>query len=143
MARLPRIVLPGQPHHLIQRGNNRSAIFFQDRDYQLFLDCLRSSSQCYQCCIHAYVLMTNHVHLLVSPNTEDGLAKLMQSVGRRYVQHINRSYQRTGTLWEGRYRAVLIDAEHYVLRNRGEITPRFIFTAERRGSSILARQGQR
>ncbi len=115
MARLPRIVLPGQPHHLIQRGNNRSAIFFQQRDYQLFLDCLHASSQRYQCRIHAYVLMTNHLHLLVSPNTEDGLAKLMQSVGQRYVQYINRSYQRTGTLWEGRYRAVLIDTERYVL----------------------------
>ncbi len=84
------------------------------KDYQLFLDCLRSSSQRYQCRIHAYVLMTNHVHLLVSPNSADGLAKLMQSVGRRYVQYINRSYQRTGTLWEGRHRAVLIDAERYV-----------------------------
>ncbi len=115
MARLPRIVLPGQPHHLIQRGNNRSPIFFQDGDYQMFLDCLQSSSQRYLCRIHAYVLMTNHLHLLVSPNAEDGLATLMQSVGRRYVQYVNRSYQRTGTLWEGRYQAVLIDTKHYVL----------------------------
>ncbi len=115
MARLPRIVLPGQPHHLIQRGNNRSAIFFHDHDYRLFLDCLKVASQRYQCQIHAYILMTNHVHLIVSPDTEDGLARLMQSVGRRYVQYINRRDQRTGTLWEGRYRAVLIDAEDYLL----------------------------
>jgi len=115
MARSPRFVLPGQPHHLIQRGNNRSPIFFQDQNYQFFLDCLHDASERYLCRIHAYVLMTNHVHLLVSPEREEGLGRLMQSVGRRYVQGINRSYQRTGTLWEGRYRAVLIDSEQYVL----------------------------
>ncbi len=116
MARLPRILLPEQPHHLVQRGNNRSAIFFHDDDYRFFLDCLKSASQRYPCRIHAYVLVPNHLHLLVSPDTQDGLARLMQSVGRRYVQFINRTYQRTGTLWEGRYRAALIDAEAYVLR---------------------------
>ena len=76
---------------------------------------MHDASERYLCRIHAYVLMTNHVHLLVSPEREEGLGRLMQSVGRRYVQGINRSYQRTGTLWEGRYRAVLIDSEQYVL----------------------------
>jgi putative transposase len=115
MPRLPRVVLPGQPHHLIQRGNNRSPIFFHPNDYHFFLDCLLDASQRYSCQIYAYVLMTNHIHLLVSPETETALASLMQSVGQRYVQYVNRRCQRTGTLWEGRYRAVLIDDAPYVL----------------------------
>lgn len=102
MARLPRFVLPGHPQHIIQRGNNREAIFCADEDYRFYLEKLRDGSQKYQCDIHAYVLMTNHVHLLVTPHTENGLGKLMQYIGRYYVQYFNHCYRRTGTLWEGR-----------------------------------------
>lgn len=115
MARLPRYVLPGQPQHVIHRGNNRQAVFTTDGDYRFYRACLREAAEKHECDIHAYVLMTNHVHLLVTPHTERGIGKMMQSVGRRYVQYFNHTYQRTGTLWEGRYRATLIDAERYLL----------------------------
>ena len=115
MARLPRFVLPGQPQHVIQRGNNRQDIFQADGDYEFFLEKLLDAANKHQCDIHAYVLMTNHVHLLVTPHTEDGIGKMMQMLGRYYVQYFNSRYQRTGTLWEGRYRATLIDTEQYLL----------------------------
>lgn len=115
MARLPRYGLPGQPQHVIQRGNNREPIFFSDADYLFFLECLKAGCEKYRCDIHAYVLMTNHVHLLVSPQDEGGISKLMQSVGRRYVQYVNFTIRRTGSLWEGRYRATPIDTEGYLL----------------------------
>ena len=108
-------MLPGQPQHVIQRGNNREAVFFADDDYHLYLERLRAACQKHDCEIHAYVLMTNHVHLLITPNTQDGISKTMQMVGRYYVPYINTTYQRTGTLWEGRYRATLIDSEQYLL----------------------------
>jgi len=115
MARLPRLVIPGQPLHLIQRGNNRSATFFADEDYQNYRDSLRQASQRFGCAIHAYVLMTNHVHLLITPDSEQGPARMMQAVGRRYVRYVNGCYRRTGTLWEGRYKSAMIDSEHYLL----------------------------
>jgi putative transposase len=117
MARLPRYVLPGQPQHVIQRGNNRNPTFFAEDDYRFYRACLKEACNRHGCSVHAYVLMTNHVHLLLTltPNTENAISKVMQSVGRRYVQYFNDTYQRTGTLWEGRYRATLIDTEHYLL----------------------------
>lgn len=115
MARLPRYVLPGQPQHVIHRGNNRQPVFAGDDDRRFYCECLAEATQKHQCDLHAYVLMTNHVHLLVTPYTEAGIGKMMQSVGRRYVQYFNYTYQRTGTLWEGRYRATLVDAERYLL----------------------------
>lgn len=115
MARLPRYVLPGQPQHVIHRGNNRQAVFAGDDDYRCYRECLAEAAKKHQCDVHAYVLMTNHVHLLVTPHTEAGIGKMMQAVGRRYVQYFNYIYQRTGTLWEGRYRATLVDAEQYLL----------------------------
>lgn len=115
MARLPRYSLPGQPQHLIQRGNNRAAIFFTDADYGFYLDCLHLASQRHDVAIHAYVLMTNHVHLVVTPNCAHGLSKMMHLVGLRYAQHINATHQRTGTLWEGRYKATPIDTEAHLL----------------------------
>jgi putative transposase len=115
MARLPRYVLPGQPQHVIQRGNNRGVTFFADEDYSFYLDRLKEACTKHGCAVHAYVLMTNHVHLLLTPDTSSSIAKVMQSVGRRYVQHINYTYRRTGTLWEGRYKATLIDSEQYLL----------------------------
>lgn len=115
MARLPRYFLPGQPQHVIQRGNNRNIIFAGENDYRFYLECLADASGKHSCDIHAYVLMTNHVHLLLTPHHKDSIAKTLQSVGRRYVQYFNHVYQRTGTLWEGRYKATLIDSEAYLL----------------------------
>lgn len=108
MARLPRFILPGCPQHVIQRGNNRQAIFCTGRDYQYYLEKLELAASEHDCSIHAYVQKTNHVHLLVSPNEPDGLSKMMQSLGRNYVQYFNHHYKRTGTLWEGRYKSTLI-----------------------------------
>lgn len=115
MARLPRFVLPGQPQHVIQRGNNRQDIFDAEDDYRFYLEKLKDAADKHQCDIHAYVLMTNHVHLLVTPHKEMSIGKMMQMLGRYYVQYYNYSYQRTGTLWEGRYKATLIDTEEYLL----------------------------
>ena len=114
MARLPRFILPGQPQHVIQRGNNRQPIFCTDRDYQYYLEKLALACQEHECSIHAYVQMTNHVHLLVSPSTSDGLGKMMQTLGRYYVQYFNYHYKRTGTLWEGRYKSTLISTDQYL-----------------------------
>lgn len=115
MARLPRLVVPHQPHHVIQRGNNRQAIFHDDDDYRAFLRWLREAARHFKVAVHAYVLMPNHVHLLVSPADEAGLGKMMQWIGRYYVPYFNHKYQRTGTLWQGRYRATVIDAESYFM----------------------------
>jgi putative transposase len=115
MARLPRFVLPGQPQHVIQRGNNRGDIFRAEADYRFYLEKLQAAADKHGCAIHAYVLMTNHVHLLLTPQAEDGIGRLMQTLGRHYVQFYNCCYRRTGTLWEGRYRATLIDSERYLL----------------------------
>lgn len=115
MARLPRYFVEGQPQHLIQRGNNREPIFVGDDDYLFYLECLQEAAERHGCAIHAYVLMTNHVHLLATPETEHSLPKTLQSIGRRYVQYFNYTYERTGTLWEGRYKATLIDSERYLL----------------------------
>src|SRR5258706_5932093 len=103
MARLGRYFLPDQPLHVIQRGNNRGAIFFHDDDTAQYRDWLGAAATDYGCLIHAYVLMTNHVHLLVTPRREDSLPRVMQSLGRRYVRHVNARYRRSGPLWEGRY----------------------------------------
>ena len=115
MARLGRYFLPDQPLHVIQRGNNREAVFFCDTDYERYRAWLGEAAAHHGCAIHAYVLMTNHVHLLATPRDPDSLPRLMQSLGRRYVRSINSTYRRTGTLWEGRYRAAPIDSEAYFL----------------------------
>ena len=113
MPRRPRYFLPDQPLHVIQRGNNRQATFFHDEDYELYLGWLKQAADENGCAVHAYVLMTNHVHLLVTPETGDSLPATMQSLGRRYVRYVNAAYGRTGTLWEGRYRACPIDSDNY------------------------------
>jgi putative transposase len=115
MARLPRYVIPRQPQHIIQRGNNRQAIFSAEADYQFFRDALVEAAQQYGLAIHAYVWMTNHIHLLATPEQEHSMSKVLQSVGRRYVQYFNLAYRRSGTLWEGRYRATVVDSEQYLL----------------------------
>jgi putative transposase len=116
MSRLPRVVLPGHTLHIIQRGNNRSACFVDDVDRTRYLLALRRASNDARCAVHAYVLMTNHVHLLVTAGERQSPARMMQALGRRYVQHFNRRHGRTGTLWEGRYRSSLIDSERYFLQ---------------------------
>ena len=115
MARLPRLIIPNQPHHVIQRGNNRQLIFREEADYQRFLVWLKEAARFYQVAIHAYVLMPNHVHLLATPSDAVGLALMMQKVGRFYVPWFNTKYERSGGLFEGRFRTSLIDIEHYFL----------------------------
>ncbi len=115
MARLPRYVIPGRPQHIIQRGNNRQLIFAAEADYQFFRDALVEAAAKHGLAIHAYVWMTNHVHLLATPEFEDGIGKTFQSLGRRYVLYFNYTYKRSGTLWEGRYRATVVDSERYLL----------------------------
>lgn len=115
MPRQPRPYHPGVPFHVVQRGNNRQRCFFEPRDYRYYLCCLRESAARYGVAVHAYVLMTNHVHLLMTPDSPPGISRVMQSIGRRYVQWINRRSLRTGTLWEGRHKSSLVDAEAYLL----------------------------
>ena len=115
MPRKPRFNLVGIPQHVIQRGNNREPCFYAEEDYRRYLEDLEESAKKNDCRIHAYVLMTNHVHLLVTPMIEHGISQMMQALGRRYVRYINTSYQRTGTLWEGRFKSSLIDSDQYLL----------------------------
>lgn len=115
MARLPRLTLPGYPHHVIQRGNNRQAIFASVADYRALLDLLEENAKKFDVAVHAYVLMSNHFHLLATPHTADGLPKMMQAVGRSYVRYFNDAQKRTGTLWEGRYKSTLIQTDRYLL----------------------------
>lgn len=115
MARLPRLTAPGFPHHLIQRGNNRQPIFVDEADCVRFLDDLAALAPLHGLAIHAYVLMPNHVHLLVTPAESGTLARFMQALGRRYVRWFNARHRRTGTLWEGRYRSTVVDTERYLL----------------------------
>jgi putative transposase len=115
MARLPRLTVPGYPHHIIQRGNNRQAIFSGPADYELLLSLIDEHARKQQVAIHAYVLMSNHFHLLATPETAEGIPQMMQAVGRRYVRTYNLRHARTGTLWEGRYKSTLIQAERYLL----------------------------
>lgn len=115
MARLPRLTIPGYPHHIIQRGNNRQAIFAAGGDYQALLGLLEEHARKSQVAIHAYVLMSNHFHLLATPETSEAIPEMMQAVGRRYVRYFNQRQGRSGTLWEGRYKSTLIQAERYLL----------------------------
>ncbi|HHH42564.1 MAG TPA: transposase [Gammaproteobacteria bacterium] len=116
MTRLPRICLPGMPQHVIQRGNNRQACFASEKDFAAYARWLREYAERYRVELHAWVFMTNHVHLLMTPETGNGISKLMQSLGRRYVRYFNYTYARTGTLWEGRFKSCIIDAENYLLQ---------------------------
>jgi putative transposase len=115
MARLPRLTLPGYPHHIIQRGNNRQPIFAGTPDYETLLGLLEDYAKKFGVAIHAYVLMSNHLHLLATPASADGVPQMMQALGRSYVRYFNMRQARTGTLWEGRYKSTLIQAERYLL----------------------------
>ncbi len=115
MPRRARLVLPNVPLHIIQRGNNRQACFFADEDYRFYLDWLAEHASKSGCQVHAYVLMTNHVHLLISAERAEAPGALMKALGQRYVQYVNRAYRRSGTLWEGRFRSCLTQEESYLL----------------------------
>jgi REP-associated tyrosine transposase len=115
MPRPARLELPGVAHHVIQRGNNRGACFFGDADRRFYLRCLEDAAKHRSCEVHAYVLMSNHVHLLVTPAEAGALGAMMQELGGRYVRVINRIHGRTGTLWEARFRSSLVDSENYLL----------------------------
>jgi putative transposase len=115
MPRRPRVVVPGQPLHIIQRGVNREPIFFASDDYWRYLHDLKLAMALNNCDVHAYVLMTNHVHIIATGHHAKSVAGMMQSLGRRYVRFINLVYERTGTLWEGRFKSGLIDSEDYLL----------------------------
>ncbi len=115
MPRKPRFFLPDVPVHIVQRGHSREPVFFEDGDYQAYLGWMKEAAERYDCAIHAYVLMTNHIHILSTPNDKEGISRMMQYVGRRYVPYINLSYGTSGSIWEGRYKASLISDEQYLL----------------------------
>ncbi len=114
MSRRSRIIVSGIPLHIIQRGNNRQACFFAGDDYLFYLDWLKELAKLSSCSVYCFVLMTNHVHLLITPKNADSAGNLMKRLGQRYVQYINRTYERSGTLWEGRFRSCIIQAQEYL-----------------------------
>jgi len=115
MARLVRVAPVGVPQHIIQRGNNRQVCFAGEEDMKAYLNWLKELSKKHEVDVHAWVLMTNHVHLLCTPWKENAISRMMQSIGRLYVRYFNHSYQRTGTLWEGRFKSCLVQSERYLL----------------------------
>lgn len=115
MARLPRLTLPGQPHYVVQRGNNLQAIFIDAQDYACMKDLLREMGRRFGIEIHAFILLPNQMHLLVTPQTAESLPQFMQSVGRTYVRTFNNRHVRSGTLWEGRYRATVLEPQAWLL----------------------------
>lgn len=115
MPRRPRVTMAGVPLHVIQRGNNRQTCFYDEDDYRLYLNWLHQYSKEESCDVHAYVLMANHVHILLTPGTPNAAGNLMKKLSQRYVQYINRTHQRSGTLWDGRFRSCLIQEKDYVL----------------------------
>lgn len=116
MPRKPRSYIPGIPVHIVHRGNNRQATFYADEDYLFYLESLQTGLRRYGASLHAYCLMTNHVHLLITPDREDSIPRILQHIGRMYVRYINKTYRRSGTLWEGRHKSSLVDAEPYLLK---------------------------
>ena len=115
MPRPLRLNIPGLPQHITQRGNNRQACFITDNDYRHYLELLNTACRARECVLHAYVLMTNHIHLLMTPSTPEGVSRVMQDVGRDFVRAINQTYRRTGTLWEGRFKSSAVDTDRYCL----------------------------
>lgn len=115
MPRMPRLSVPGVPLHIVQRGNNRQAVFFQDSDYIAWLDTLFECASRYGVSVHSWVCMTNHVHLLATPWEEGAASRMIQRLGATYTAGINANYRRSGTLWEGRFKSSLVDSECYVL----------------------------
>jgi putative transposase len=114
MARQARTIIPGQVMHVMVRGNNHETLFFSDEDRRIYLEWLQEATKQFVCSVHAFALMPNHVHLLLTPQHKDSLAKTMQSLGRRYAQYFNQQHHRSGTIWEGRYRSSLIDPDYFL-----------------------------
>jgi len=115
MPRRPRLFLPNQPQHVVVRGHNRDPVLARHEDFRFLYRCVRDAAQRYGLAIHAWVFMHNHLHLLATPVDEDSLPRTMQSLGRRYAQYFNRTYHRSGALWEGRYKASMVDTDGYLL----------------------------
>ena len=115
MPRKPRFYLPNVPVHIVQRGHSREPVFFEDSDYRAYMDWMGEAAEHYKCTIHAYVLMTNHIHILVTPKHKDSISLMMQFIGRRYVPYINHSYGTSGSIWQGRYKSSLIQDDPYLL----------------------------
>ena len=115
MPRRARIRFADVPLHIVQRGNNRAACFFNEKDYRFYLYQLEALARRFECSVHAYALMTNHVHLLLTPRGLEGASLLMKHLGQRYVQYVNRAYARSGTLWEGRFKSGLVQSHRYFL----------------------------
>lgn len=115
MARLPRLVVAGHLHHVVARGNNEQSVFIDDTDYQHFLQCLRDAARQYRVAIHGYLLLPDRIQLLATPADDAGLGKMMQAIGRRYVPYFNVRHRRSGSLWEGRYRTTVVEADAYCI----------------------------
>ncbi|NOY16646.1 MAG: transposase [Gammaproteobacteria bacterium] len=115
MPRRTRMYIPGLPYHIVQRGNNRKACFVEPENYRFYLQLWQELSLRYRAGVHAYCLMTNHIHFLATPETETSLSNVMKVVGSRYAQYFNKKYHRTGTLWEGRHKSSLVESERYLL----------------------------
>lgn len=115
MPRKPRFFLPDVPAHIFQRGHSKEPVFFEDDDYHAYLNWLEKASERYGCAIHAYVLMTNHIHILATPDSRQGISLMMQYIGRHYVPYINFTYGTSGSIWEGRYKSSLVHDEEYLL----------------------------
>jgi len=115
MPRKPRFIIPGVPVHVVQRGRSREPVFYDDADYQVYLSRLKEAAEKYQCQIHAYVLMTNHIHLLATPSDAQSITRMMQHIGRHFVPYFNHTYGGSGSIWEGRYKANLVQEESYLL----------------------------
>lgn len=115
MPRRPRLVVPQVPLHIIQRGNNRQKCFFTDSDYMVYLDLLLRGASKANCLVHAYVLMSNHIHVLATPADDASAGEMMKAVGERYVRYLNKHHGRCGTLWDGRFRSCLVEDETYLL----------------------------
>ncbi len=115
MPRRKRTYLPGYPYHIVQRGNNREACFFESENFQFYLELWKECCKRYGVGVHAYCLMTNHIHFLVTPDRPDSISRTMQVVGSRYGYYFNRTYKRSGTVWEGRHKSSLVQSERYLL----------------------------
>lgn len=115
MPRKPRFYLPDYPVHIVQRGHNKNNVFFENEDYKVYLDWLQEGSEWYEVPVHAYALLPNEIHILASPPDKQAASRMMQYQGRRYVPYVNAAYGKTGTIWQGRYKASLIDPETYLI----------------------------
>ena len=111
MPRRARRYIPRLPYHIVQRGNNREAVFVEPENYQFYLSLWKDCMKRYGVDVHAYCLMTNHIHFLVTPESDDSISRLMSVVGSRYAYYFNKTYKRSGTIWEGRHKSSLIDGE--------------------------------